>query len=490
MSQAEKTNILVLMSDQHSKHVSGCYGNDIVRTPNLDRLASEGMRFTNAYCPSPLCGPSRMSFMTSRYPSGNRVWHNQHILNSAIPTWAHVLGSAGYETSLIGRMHFMGPDQRHGFENRAVGEYIIHPGVPEKGGPRWTQFPETTCGMIRETVEIAGTGNSTYQWYDEQVTSATLQYLQDKSKDNDRRPFAAVAGFVLPHCPFVAQKELFEYYYDRVNIPIIEENQPPNILKHRSRQGTLDPPLDEERVRVARAVYFALCEQYDSMVGEILDCLEETGLAKNTLVIYCTDHGEMAGEHGCWFKASYYEGSVGTPLIARLPGVIEPDTVSHAVCNLIDIGPTLAEVAGGTNLPQWDGRSLWQTFQGNHPSDWVDETFSEVCYYEYPTKMIRSGEWKLWVDDDHEQTPPALFNLKNDPDEEQDLGQDKSYTDISRELLEKLYRGWNPADVRASTKEMKQWYRTLAQWGETIQPEHPDQLPLPPPELESDFEQR
>ncbi len=117
-------NILILMSDQHSKHVLGSYGDGLVRTPNLDALAAAGTRFTAAYCPAPLCGPSRMSFLTARRPSANRVRTNEQILSSAIPTWAHALGAVGYETALIGRMHFVGPDQRHGFELRPLGEYM------------------------------------------------------------------------------------------------------------------------------------------------------------------------------------------------------------------------------------------------------------------------------------------------------------------------------------------------------------------------------
>ncbi len=119
---SDKPNILLIMTDQHSKHVLGCYGNSLVGTPNLDCLAAEGMRFTDAYCPSPLCVPSRMSFMTSCTPSANEVWNNNHILHSGIPTWAKLLSSAGYETTLLGRMHFCGPDQGHGFEYRPVGE--------------------------------------------------------------------------------------------------------------------------------------------------------------------------------------------------------------------------------------------------------------------------------------------------------------------------------------------------------------------------------
>ena len=129
-------NILLLMTDQHSKYHLGCYGDDLVRTPHLDKLAASGVRFDNAYCASPVCVPSRMSFMTSRRPSANQVWNNNHILRSDIPTWAHALGIGGYETALIGRMHFVGADQRHGFEKRPLGEYSAHhPGASRQGGP-------------------------------------------------------------------------------------------------------------------------------------------------------------------------------------------------------------------------------------------------------------------------------------------------------------------------------------------------------------------
>ena len=153
----KRPNILVLMSDQHSKRQLGCYGDPLVRTPNLDRLAYEGMQFDNAYCPSPVCVPSRMSFMTGRTPTSNRVWTNQAVLNSGIPTWAHTLTNAGYETALIGRMHFVGPDQRHGFEKRPLGEYMaVHPGAPWEGEPVFKAIPTDATSQHRISVEMAG----------------------------------------------------------------------------------------------------------------------------------------------------------------------------------------------------------------------------------------------------------------------------------------------------------------------------------------------
>jgi choline-sulfatase len=437
MAETERPNIFLIMSDQHSKHVLGAYGNEIVRTPNLDRLAAEGMLFTDAYCPSPLCVPSRMSFMTSRTPNRNRAWNNRHVLDSGIPTWAHLLGAAGYETTLIGR------------------------------------------------------GQTHYQWFDEVRTEASCEYLRERAADKGGRPFAAVLGYVLPHCPFVAPTELFDYYYDRVDIPPLEDDQPASVTRFRRIRGILDPPMPAERIRVARAAYFGLCEHVDRLVGQVLDCLEATGLAKNTLVIYCTDHGDMAGEHGCWWKSNYYEGSVGVPMMARLPGIVPAGSVSRAVCNLMDLGATFADIAGTEFHPPVDGRSLWPTLQGRHPADWKDETFSELIDFRggfLPSRMIRSGPWKLWVYADDENLPPVLFNLAEDGDELHDLAADDRFADIRDELLRKVHDGWDVEAALAQARDKWDSYATLAKWGKAVQPTHPDEVVMPPAEYEANVE--
>lgn len=487
----ERPNILVLMSDQHSKNFLSCYGNPVVRTPNLDRLAAKGTRFTSTYCPAPLCVPSRMSFMTTRMPSQNQVWNNNHVLASGIPTWAHALGAAGYETSLIGRMHFVGPDQRHGFENRPIGEYSAnHPGVPERGGPRWQKFPASTSGQSRVSVEIAGKGTTTYQWFDEQVAATACEYLREHR--NASRPFAAVAGFVLPHCPFIAPKDLFEYYYEKVDIPAVEPAQPETIQRFRRQRGILKP-LPAERVRVARAAYYALCEYFDSLVGQVLDCLAESGLAENTLVVYCSDHGEMAGEHGCWWKSNYYEHSVGVPLIMRYPGKIPAGKIVDNVCNLMDLGATFIETAGAEPLLYSNGRSLWPLLRSD-AGEWENVTFSELVDVRdgkaYPSRMIRSGDWKLWEFADAENLPSALFNLADDPNELTDLGQNAAFASIREHLREKLHANWNPAFAEQKTWEGNAGTKTLADWGRVVLPQSEDALAAPPPELEDDVELR
>ena len=177
-----------------------------------------------------------------------------------------------------------------------------------------------------------------------------------------------VAGFVLPHCPFFAPRELYEYYYERVDVPQPNARQrkrePPAITNFKKRRR-LHQPLPVERIKVARAAYFGLCEYFDRKVGQILDVLDETGLSESTLVIYCSDHGEMAGEHGLWSKSNYYEAAVSVPLIARLPGVIPAGVVNERICNLVDLGPTMVEMGKGMPMPTSDGRSMWPMLCGD-----------------------------------------------------------------------------------------------------------------------------
>jgi choline-sulfatase len=476
-------NVLIIMSDQHSKHYLGCYGNALVRTPHLDRLAAAGMVMDNCYTASPLCVPSRMSFMTTRYPSANRVWSNNHILSSAIPTWAHAMGAAGYETALIGRMHFVGPDQRHGFERRPLGEYsAVFPGATPLGAKQFQQIPVDTSGQTRIAVELAGVGRTSYQAFDEMVADAACDYLQEKSQTAAARPFAAVASFVLPHCPFVAPRELFDYYYDRVDVPqptAAEVACEPEAVTQFKRSRGLEEPLPAERIRVARAAYFALCEYFDAQVGKVLEKLDETGLSDNTLVVYCSDHGEMAGEHGCWWKSNYYEGSVGVPLMARLPGVVPAGKGDPAICNLVDLGATMIEMADASPLPVSAGQSLWKVWQGEADPRRSDETFSEHGAQRdpAPSRMIRRGPWKLYKY--HDDSAPVLYNLDEDADEMNDLGSDAASAQIRDTLLERLYHDWDPEGVVVESKRLDRDLETLTAWGRAVQPRHEDALPIP-----------
>lgn len=492
---SRQPNILVIMTDQHARRVAGCYGDPVVETPSIDRLAEQSLVFDDAYCPAPLCVPSRMAFLTGRYPHRNRVLDNGHMLSSSIPTWAHALGAAGYETALMGKMHFVGPDHRHGFELRPLGEFLArYPGVPELGGPRWTKFPGGTSGQQRVSVDTVGTGFTTYQWFDRAVADAACGYLRQTARERSRggRPFAAFVGFNLPHCPFVAPKDLFEHYRETVPMPTPEASPPPTVRRFQERRGIANPPVPDEQVRLARAAYYALVTHVDRLIGEVLDTLEQTGQAEETLVVYCSDHGEMAGRHGCWWKSLYYEDAAGVPLIVRYPGMRRAGERTRAVVNLLDLAPTFCDVTDA-EMSRLDGSSLLPLLDDPSEDGRFTTTYSELSDPKggpnpLLSRMIRSGRHKLWRFFDDEELPPVLFDLEDDPEEMHDLSASAEHHGIRKQLEDRLCEGWDPETVAAACEEETEARELFAAYGAHVRPYVPETLAVPLPWVESDVE--
>lgn len=450
-------NIVLIMSDQHNPRVMGCAGDTVVRTPSLDALAASGTRFEHAYCGSPLCVPSRMTFMTSRHCSDIDVWTNSCMLASDIPAFAHSLGAAGYETVLGGRMHFVGPDQRHGFHRRLIGDVT----APEPGGPGpdLGTIPAVTTGQSAEGVKISGPGRTAYQAYDDAVLAACQTYLQEQHE----RPFCLVMGLVLPHCPFIAPKALFDYYYERVAVPTVPPDgfdafPPMRLIREKRGYGSLTP----QQIRSARAAYYALVEYCDDIVGRLLLTLQEAGLNDDTIVIYTSDHGESAGENGLWCKTSFNEGSVGVPLIFSGPGI---PTAQRCTMNasLLDLGPTMVDLAGATPAPRVAGRSLLPLLQGDPPEGWSDEIYAEMIGYPgTPSScMVKQGPWKLIHNEGFE---PLLFNLRDDPDEFENVAGETRWRHLREQLHQRALRGWNPGRALQVIERRDRDCLALVQW--------------------------
>ncbi len=286
------------------------------------------------------------------------------MLASDIPTFAHGLGVAGYEAVLGGRMHFVGPDQRHGFERRIVGDVLSpFPGGPP---PDLGSVPTVTTGQSREGVEISGPGRTAYQAYDVAVTDACCWYLEARDRTGGDRPFCLVVGYVLPHCPFICPKRLYDEYFDRVDIPQVPpdymDRLHPAVRLWRERRGVNG--LEEEAVRRARAAYYGLVTFMDEQIGRLLETLSEASFREDTAVVYVSDHGEMVGEHGMWWKSSFYEGSARVPMIWSWPGRFGEGRVPR-VTSLLDVGPTLLDLAGADPLPGVSGRSLAGFLRGS-----------------------------------------------------------------------------------------------------------------------------
>ncbi|MFN8444532.1 MAG: sulfatase-like hydrolase/transferase [Caldilineaceae bacterium] len=493
-------NLLYIHTDQHNPYVTGCYGDPLVETPNLDRLAAGGVRFENVYCPSPICVPSRMASLSGRHPYQNQVWTNNHILDSAIPTLAHAMGAAGYRPILVGRMHSVGPDQLHGYAERRVGDHGPNH-IGGRGADRGAL--DGTAGPDCISLLKSGAGQSAYQVHDEAVAAETVALLnqlgQQKQATGQIEPFSISVGMMLPHAPFVARPQDFERYRNRISLP--SKRTPFAQVDHaflrawRTHTGIVE--VSDAEILRARAAYWGLVHRVDCLVGEILDALHANGLAENTLIVYTSDHGDMVGEHDLWWKHVFYEESVKVPLIMQWPGVIEAGQVCQRVVSSLDLTATLLDALGAPALPNSPGRSLLGLVASAETTDpsrnsgrqggdqWEDVAFSEYCADEYvPSeidggktyqRMIRQGEWKLIY---YHGLPTQLFNLAEDPGERVDRTNDPACQTIHQALIARLLDGWPPEQIASKMATQRAENAILRSWAQQTQPTDQYRWPL------------
>ncbi len=487
MQEKSKPNIVLIMSDQHNANLMGCAGNDIIKTPNIDNLAENGIRFTEAYCPSPLCVPSRMSFMSSKYPSDIEVWTNDCVLASDVPTFAHSLANSGYNTALCGRMHFRGIDQFHGFKQRIFGDCVPAGSIlsPEILGSGFNR----TTGQTKYAVEVAGYGRTGYQLFDRTVTDKACEYIREQ--DEASQPFCLVAGMILPHNPLICRKELFDYYFNALDpVDSAEENigeLNPAVKAWRQRRK-VDELTPQQRHR-ALSAYYGLVTEMDENIGKILDTINSGNLKDNTVIIYCSDHGDMADEHGMWWKSCFYNGSAKVPLIVSWPEKFRQNKINNNIVNLIDVGPTLLELAGAEPLPDVSGRSFCSLLlQENADTQWQNETFSEFCGLlgGKPSCMIRHNEWKFVYY--HEFKSFQLFNLKEDPEEKNDKAKDPECKSIINGFLHKIKKNWSAELLLDKIKIKERANQVLLQNKHEYNP-HIEKLTVPDGYNQFDFSQ-
>ncbi len=453
-----RPNILLIMSDEHDAAVTGCYGHPVAQTPNLDRLASEGVIFDNAYCNNPICVPSRMSFLSGRYASDVNVFDNGSPLASEIPTFAHYLEAAGYETTLCGRMHMIGPDRLHGFGRRLFDDMT-----------QWTHFhqkPQRTAQARRKSdshVTECGPGPARWLAYDRTVADLSERFLRDKADQPRAKPWCLVASFMYPHFPLWVPQAYFDRYpTDRVILPDLGgetvETQHPAIQQLRYFLRN-DKPLPQEITRTALASYYALVTLTDEHIGRLLDTVDGSALQENTVVIYLSDHGEMAGQHGLWQKQCFYEAAVGVPLIARGPDLAEGVRIAANV-SLVDIMPTLLDLAA-TPMPECDsydyglrGRSLLPSLRdGLSDPNWVAVAEYHAQGMLDAGYMVKKGHFKYNY---YVGSPPQLFDLDADPNEFTDLAGHPDWASVQADLHQELLARLDPDEVDRRAKENQQ----------------------------------
>jgi len=452
-----KTNFLVIMADQLTPFMMGAYGNAQVQTPHMDRLCREGVRFDAAYSPNPLCTPARACFMTGRQSYELGCFDNAHSFSSEEPTFAHSLTLAGYDTVLAGKMHFIGPDQLHGFTKRLTTD--VYPGdlswVPVFHDKDRHIMQDPVGNAVNYVKEATGAAEWTlFLNYDEETHFRAKEYLYDMASESDRRekPFCLCVSYHNPHDPFKVPAKHYDMYKDAdMDIPSqesIAQAEKTTIDKwlHDGfhRLDKFDAAQPENLLAVRRA-YAALVTYIDDKLGELLDVLRHTGQLDNTVVLFTSDHGDMLGERGMVQKRCFYEWSSRVPMILRLPSGAYAGRTVKMPCSLLDVGATLLELAGAETFtaPQTDGVSLLRTLREPEcPRDVFSEYHGEGVMW--PCFMVRRGDWKYTYIHEKES---QLFNLADDPDERCNLSGQAAYQAIENELRAAILRRFSPERV-------------------------------------------
>jgi arylsulfatase len=467
------TNILWICSDQQRWDTLGCYGNRFVETPNLDRLSNEGVHFENAFCQSPICTPSRASFLTGRYPRTTRCRQNGQEIPEEEILITKILSDSGYNCELAGKFHLSpcnpsvcpemerrindGYETFHwshhsgnGWETNAYHQWL------KTRGKAYTERPHP------ESQHVTFGPNAE----DHQTTwcaETAIQFMKNQAETGE--PWLFSVNFFDPHHPFDAPEALLERYIPILNeIPLPEyrdgelDDKPPwQQREHKQAYGgyPFDQMSDKDH-RLVRASYFAMCDLIDQQVGRMLDALEETGQRENTLVVYMSDHGEMLGDHGIYLKgAHFYEPAVHVPLIFSQPGRLMPQHISDLV-ELTDLAPTFLDAIGLPRQPGMQGKSIWERVVNGVPHSTTRHR--KDIYSEYYNAM--PADWSSWHPGDkdssigdhatmlrtethkliiaHGHDSGELYDLANDPHENRNLWNEAEHLGKKASLLKRL----------------------------------------------------
>jgi len=456
-----RPNILILVVDQLNGTLFPDGPAAWLHAPALTALAARSVRFANTYCASPLCAPSRASLMSGQLPRRTGVYDNAAEFASDIPTYAHHLRRAGYRTCLSGKMHFVGPDQLHGFEERLTTD--IYP-ADFGWTPDYRRPGERIDWWYHNLGSVTGAGVAeiTNQMeYDDEVAYHACAKLYDLSRRQDDRPWCLTVSFTHPHDPYVARKRFWDLYQDCPHLQpavgaIPFDRQDPHAQRLMLASDHTNFPIADEDIRRSRQAYFANISYLDEKIGGILDVLKRGRMAQNTVVLFLSDHGDMLGERGLWFKMSFFEGSARVPFIIAAPE-LAPCRVDAPV-SLVDVTPTLADLAGVSLdeiMPWTDGESLLGLAEGaGRQSPVAIEYAAEGSYA--PMVSLRAGRWKY---NRCTLDPDQLFDLEADPQELTDLAADPARAGTLAELRARSEVRWDliafDAEVRQS--QARRW---------------------------------
>ncbi|MEK8081972.1 choline-sulfatase [Pseudomonas sp. XK-1] len=460
----KRPNILFIMADQMAAPILPLHdATSPVQMPNLMKLAEQAVVFDSAYCNSPLCAPSRFTLVSGQLPSKIGAYDNAADFPADVPTYAHYLRRLGYRTALSGKMHFCGPDQLHGYEERLTSD--IYP-ADYGWAVNWDE-PEVRASWYHNMSSVLQAGpcvRSNQLDFDEEVVFKARQYLYDHVRMTPDQPFCLTVSMTHPHDPYTIPAEYWERY-EGVEIPLPRQTldqaqQDPHSQRLLKVIDLWDKPLPEAKVRDARRAYFGACSYIDDNIGKLLKTLEECGLSEDTIIVFSGDHGDMLGERCLWYKMHWFEMAARVPLLVHAPQRFAAHRVSQSVSTM-DLLPTLVELAGGQVEPglALDGHSLLNHLQGDGGHDQVlGEYMAEGSTS--PLMMIRRGEWKFIYS---EQDPLLLFNLRHDPQERENLADSAEHQGVLGEFLAEARARWDMPAIHAATLASQRRRRLVAE---------------------------
>lgn len=448
-----RPNILIVMVDQLAGTLFPDGPAPWLKTPHLAALAARSVRFANAYTASPLCAPGRAAFMSGQLPSRTGVYDNAAEFASAIPTFAHHLRRAGYHTCLSGKMHFVGPDQLHGFEARLTTD--IYP-ADFGWTPDYRRPGERIDWWYHNMGSVTGAGVAeiTNQLeYDDEVAFQAEQKLYDLARGQDDRPWCLTVSFTHPHDPYVARRRHWELYADCGHLqPEVSalpyEAHDPHSRRIFDANDWRSYSITEDDIARSRRAYFANISYLDEKIGALLDILERTG--QEAIVVFVSDHGDMLGERGLWFKMSFFEGSARVPLMIAAPG-LAPGRIDENVSTM-DVGPTLCDLVGvdmAEVLPWTDGESLLPLTGGARRESPVRLEYAAEASIA-PMVCVRSGPYKYIA---CPADPPLLFDLAEDPQERRNIAEDPAHAAAARAFAKDVAAFWDLRRFDAEVRE-------------------------------------
>jgi choline-sulfatase len=451
-------NILFIMADQVTPFMLGPYGQKIAHTPNLDQLAATGTVFDSAYCASPLCVPSRIGMLSGRMPHKIQGYDNASELGAHIPTFVHYLKRGGYQTAAAGKCHFVGPEQKHGFDER------ITPDIFPAGFsmlPDWGRGPVFNEGTsVGAQLRMLGPSKWTQQLgYDQMTFDRSMAWLREFSlRPQPRQPFFLKVSFTQPHDPFTTTQEFLDLYKG-VEIPLPGDygdirRLSPTYDWFEIHHGIDRVKLTPARIQEARRNYLGMVSWVDDRIGKLLSELRRLELDKDLVVIFTSDHGEMLGEHRQWSKRLMLEWSCRVPLIVSAPAFLPQGKRVDAPVSLLDLFPTFAELADVKIDTEVDGRSLLPLISGTEngdPRTIISEYLGEGTIE--PIRMVRQDQFKYITVNGY---PPQLYDLHTDPNETVNVAGQAGYSKAEAQLRALADNDWDGPALKKAVIQNQQ----------------------------------